>query len=115
MQQRSTTLRNRHRRIIARDKPPCHVCGGEILYDVEDHLHPLAFTIDHIIPLARGGRDRIDNLAACHRRCNQSKYTSLPQPPPPDPGLPPGVTFITHRNWSPSAKKTPPSNPPDRH
>lgn len=102
-EQRHTTRRNRHRRIIARDQPPCHICGGPILYDIADHLHPLSFTIDHIVPLARGGRDRLENLAPCHRRCNQSRYTkplpgqTLPEPDKPTPK--PGVTFETHRDW----------------
>lgn len=89
--QRHTTRRNRHRRLIARDNPPCHLCGGEILWDA-DHLHPLSFQADHVVPLSRGGTDTLDNLAASHRRCNQSRYNKL---------LPtqPGVTFVTERTW----------------
>ena len=71
--QRHTTRRNRHRRTIAQGQPPCHLCGQEINYDAESHLDPESFTIDHIIPIAQGGADVIDNLAACHRRCNRAK------------------------------------------
>ena len=70
---RSTTRRNRHRRAIAHGRPPCHLCGGDIDYDAESHLDPKSFTIDHIIPLNRGGADVLDNLAACHRQCNRAK------------------------------------------
>jgi len=69
---RSTTLRDRHRKIIAADEPPCHICGGEINYQA-GHLDPLSFTIDHIVPLNRGGADALDNLAAAHRACNRDK------------------------------------------
>lgn len=87
---RSTTLRDRHRRTIARDDPPCHICGNEINYQA-GHLDPLSFTIDHIIPLNRGGTDTIDNVAAAHRRCNRDKSDRVPTPA--------GVTYITDRNW----------------
>lgn len=92
MAQRNTTRRDRHRQLIARDKPPCHLCGREILWNA-DHLHPLAFQADHITPLSRGGEDVLENLAASHRVCNQSRYNK------PLPGQKPGVTFITHRTW----------------
>ena len=85
---RSTAQRDRHRKIIARDQPPCHVCGGDILYGAH-HLDPLSFTIDHITPIARGGSDTLDNLAACHRACNRTKSDKIAA----------GVDFITDRDW----------------
>lgn len=85
---RNTTVRDRHRKIIARDQPPCHICGGEILYDAH-HLDPLSFTIDHITPINRGGPDTLDNLAACHRSCNRAKSDKIES----------GVEFVTERDW----------------
>lgn len=35
-------------------------------------------TIDHIIPLQRGGRHRWDNVQAAHLRCNMSKNDRMP-------------------------------------
>lgn len=32
---------------------------------------PRAFEADHLVPLARGGTDELDNLAASHRACNE--------------------------------------------
>src|SRR5215207_9416700 len=44
----------------------CHYC--------QEALHPLRdFTVDHVIPVARGGSDDRSNLVAACRRCNSSK------------------------------------------
>lgn len=88
---RHTTRRDRHRRKIAQGQPPCHLCGEEIDY-AASHLEPLSFTIDHVIPLAKGGADVLENLAAAHRRCNLRKGDG-----PRD--LKAAVSFITDRCW----------------
>lgn len=87
---RNTTLRDRHRRAIAKDQPPCHLCGKPINYQAH-HLDPLSFTIDHIVPVNRGGPDTLDNIAAAHRACNRTKSDGPTQRP--------GVAFITDRTW----------------
>jgi 5-methylcytosine-specific restriction endonuclease McrA len=84
---RNTTTRDRHRRTIAKGKPPCHLCGGEIQYDAP-WLDPLSFTVDHLIPINRGGPDIIENKAAAHRRCNRAKSDRLP-----------ALAFVTARTW----------------
>jgi 5-methylcytosine-specific restriction endonuclease McrA len=35
-------------------------------------------TMDHIIPLSRGGRSTKDNLVPCCKECNNAKKNSLP-------------------------------------
>lgn len=90
MAPRNTAARDRHRRILARGKPPCHICGDDIDYD-SHHLDPRSFTIDHVIPVARGGADELDNLAPAHRACNRTKSDSLPGDR--------GTVFETHRSW----------------
>ncbi|CAH0369498.1 unnamed protein product [Pelagomonas calceolata] len=50
-----------------RIKAPCPLCG-EALGPSDDLLH-----IDHIVPLARGGRTEMSNLQVVHRICNQKK------------------------------------------
>lgn len=35
-------------------------------------------TIDHIIPLSKGGKDEITNMQLAHYDCNQLKADSLP-------------------------------------
>lgn len=50
------------RRLFARCEGRCTACGSS------DHLH-----LDHVIPVARGGRHSIGNLTVLCRRCNASK------------------------------------------
>lgn len=35
-------------------------------------------TMDHIVPLSRGGRSTKDNLVACCKECNNRKKNALP-------------------------------------
>ncbi|MFZ0324738.1 MAG: HNH endonuclease [Actinomycetes bacterium] len=63
--------------MLARDGYICGICTLEIRQDV-DVLHPLALTIDHIMPLAAGGADSVDNLQPAHRLCNVEKGDDLP-------------------------------------
>jgi 5-methylcytosine-specific restriction endonuclease McrA len=44
----------------------CHICGKRFT-----KCDPA--TIDHIIPLARGGVHNASNIALAHRDCNSSK------------------------------------------
>ena len=69
---RSTTIRDRHRAIIRRGEPACHICGEPIDYDAP-HTEPRSFVVDHVVPLARGGEDKLNNKAAAHRQCNRTK------------------------------------------
>jgi 5-methylcytosine-specific restriction endonuclease McrA len=64
---------------------PCAKCGYDIGYEL-DAKHPLSFTLDHAIPLSRGG-DLLDkaNARAMHRRCNSAKGNRTPAPRQPPP------------------------------
>ncbi|WP_342800985.1 HNH endonuclease signature motif containing protein [Nocardia sp. No.11] len=75
---RSTTTRDRHRAQIRRTKPPCGICDGPIDYTLH-WRNPGAFVVDHIIPLALGGPDTIENKQAAHRHCNQQKADKAPE------------------------------------
>ena len=48
----------------------CYYCGS--VYKPKD------LTMDHIIPLARGGRSTKDNIVPCCKECNSRKKTLLP-------------------------------------
>ena len=64
---RNTTQRDRDRNAIRRTKPPCGICEGEIDYSLH-YLDPMAFVVDHVVPLAKGGSDELANKQAAHRR-----------------------------------------------
>ena len=72
MTRRSTTVRDRHRKAIAKGKPPCGICGEPIDYTLP-YLDPMEFVVDHVISLNRGGTDTLGNKQAAHRRCNRIK------------------------------------------
>jgi len=57
------------RYVFERDHLQCQSCGKTLL---ETDL-----TIDHIIPLARGGKNDISNLQTLCRHCNQRKTHHL--------------------------------------
>jgi 5-methylcytosine-specific restriction endonuclease McrA len=66
-----------YRRLVAAQKRltlPCWICGHEIPTNVDGRTHPLAFTLDHLVPLSRGG-DLLApaNARSAHRKCNSSR------------------------------------------
>ena len=63
-------------KIYARDGYMCWLCGGQ-LDMVEKVPHPLAPTIDHVIPLARGGWHEPGNIKAAHFLCNAKKSDNI--------------------------------------
>jgi 5-methylcytosine-specific restriction endonuclease McrA len=63
----------------------CHICGEPIDFNAprsqakglpgwERGLH-----FDHVVPLAKGGDDNIDNVKPAHAKCNLKKWTALPE------------------------------------
>lgn len=54
--------------IYKKDNGRCYLCGKELLYS--------EMTLDHVIPLAKGGKDGIENLRCCCAKCNQWKADS---------------------------------------
>lgn len=91
---RNTTTRDRHRNALKRTKPPCSLCGGEIDYTLP-HLDPGEFVVDHIVPLALGGTDELDNKQPAHRHCNAIKAAKLDEPQTTHPPR----QFVTDRTW----------------
>lgn len=73
-----------YRRLVAAVKAqgdPCARCGHNIDPTL-DARHPLSFTLDHVVPLSRGG-NLLDpaNARAMHRRCNSARGNRVgPQP-----------------------------------
>ncbi len=48
----------------------CYYCGKKVGFK--------NLTMDHVIPLSRGGRSTKDNLVPCCKECNTRKKSSLP-------------------------------------
>jgi 5-methylcytosine-specific restriction endonuclease McrA len=71
---RNSAQRERDRQTIKRTGAGCHICGKMIDYTLP-HLDPMAFEVDHLVPLARCGSDTLANKAAAHRSCNSKKRT----------------------------------------
>jgi 5-methylcytosine-specific restriction endonuclease McrA len=63
-------------KIADRDGWCCGLCGGHIPRVVR-HGHPLYLTIDHIVPLSRGGEHSPSNVQAAHATCNYTKGDRL--------------------------------------
>lgn len=65
--------------VLWRDGPVCHYCGIETMRQPADPPadwnHDWDRTVDHKVPVDRGGRDDVDNLVICCRRCNSEKGT----------------------------------------
>ncbi|MFE7347511.1 HNH endonuclease [Streptomyces fimicarius] len=69
-----------YRRLCAQQRArrlPCWLCGHNIAYEIrgpEAGKHPDAFTLDHLVPLSKGG-DLLDpaNARSAHRRCNSAR------------------------------------------
>ncbi len=57
--------------IYNKNKGRCAICGEFVPYD--------AFTVDHIIPLAKGGTNELNNLQCTCKTCNLIKQDILPE------------------------------------
>ena len=48
----------------------CHLCGEKVFLDLKS---PWRLSLDHVLPMARGGKNAAENVLPAHRRCNQSR------------------------------------------
>lgn len=66
-----------NRKIILATQSTCAICG-KIVDKTLKSPDPLSATIDHIIPIAKGGHPAaIENLQLTHRACNRRKGTKI--------------------------------------
>ena len=59
-------------KLYIRDQGRCYLCGGQCDFTVDslDGNYP---TIEHIVPVSKGGKDCWDNIKLAHRKCNAFK------------------------------------------
>ena len=57
-------------RVVERAKGCCEYCHSQEQYS------PDSFSVEHIIPISKGGVSDFDNLAFACQGCNNRKYTS---------------------------------------
>jgi 5-methylcytosine-specific restriction endonuclease McrA len=70
----SRNLWNEHKEVRVRLLRKSNLCGicGKPITKMKDA------TIDHVIPLSRGGVDSPLNMQLAHDKCNQEKGNKLP-------------------------------------
>jgi 5-methylcytosine-specific restriction endonuclease McrA len=64
-----TSLRLSKRAVFNRDSHTCYICGKQF---GENSL-----SVDHVIPVSRGGKTVWENLATCCKKCNEEKGNKL--------------------------------------
>ncbi len=67
----------RNKKRILATQNICGICGHPVDMSLK-HGHPMAATIDHIIPIAKGGHPSdIENLQLAHWTCNRQKSDKI--------------------------------------
>lgn len=75
----SVKKRRKRLRLYLNQGSYCPLCGGQMTWVGEDtsipgtHHDDEYATIDHILPLSKGGGWANDNLRLVHRRCNLAR------------------------------------------
>ena len=65
------------RALIMKTQTVCGICGKPVDFSLK-YPHPLSPTIDHIVPVSKGGHPcDINNLQLAHRCCNRQKSDKL--------------------------------------
>ena len=89
------TALEKNKRIIFKTQCTCGICGLPVDMDLK-YPDPMSKTVDHIIPIAKGGHPSdLSNLQLAHRWCNRQKSDKLfmmgPENPRPLQNNPRGV------------------------
>jgi 5-methylcytosine-specific restriction endonuclease McrA len=59
-------------KILSRDRFRCSICGRSPANDLSVNLH-----VDHVLPVAAGGKTREENLRALCADCNIGKGSKI--------------------------------------
>jgi len=79
----------------------CGICGKPVDFSYKAP-HPLSPSVDHIIPVSKGGHPTdISNLQLAHRCCNRAKgdLAELKKAPPPSDVTVPNDQLELHCDW----------------
>lgn len=60
------------KKLYMRDKGTCWLCGGQCDYSADPNSQDYP-SIDHIVPIACGGKDEWSNIKLAHRGCNSAR------------------------------------------
>jgi len=52
--------------------------GKGLCYYCKEYFHPSELTMDHIVPVIRGGKSAKSNIVPCCKECNNKKKHMLP-------------------------------------
>lgn len=63
-------------KLYERDNGICYLCGKKCEYS-EDYNSNTYPTIDHVVPIAKGGMDEWKNIRLAHRFCNLAKGVEI--------------------------------------
>lgn len=67
----------KNKRLILQTQEVCGICGKPVDKRLK-YPHPLSPTVDHIIPIIKGGHPSdIENLQLAHWSCNRAKSDKL--------------------------------------
>lgn len=67
----------RNRKRILATQNTCGICGHLVDFSLKTP-HPMSATVDHIVPVAKGGHPSdIDNLQLAHWTCNRQKSDKI--------------------------------------
>lgn len=58
--------------VYAKGEGRCYLCGDAINRAL-DRRDPLAYQVDHVVPVSKGGGTTLTNLRAAHAACNNLK------------------------------------------
>lgn len=67
----------RYREVFFKNLGICQICKKLVDPYIHKRKSPFIGTIDHIIPLSKGGKDHTSNLQLAHQRCNRDKGNFL--------------------------------------
>lgn len=62
--------------VASRDSGLCHICGDEVDLSLP-RTSRMGATLDHVIPISKGGLDLLENVRLAHWICNIRKSDSL--------------------------------------